>query len=107
MSALCQKQTFLSGTQRHLTPRSPSVAKSSGRLLNPTQLFLEVAAVIVVALIDDLAVLDPHDGHSVEAKRLAGRRRVRPPGARIGAGEGKFIRDAIRAFDRLARHLPS
>ena len=28
-------------------------------------------AVIPVALIDDLAVLDPHEGHSVEAERLA------------------------------------
>ena len=70
MSALCQKQTFLSGTQRHLTPRSPSVAKSSGRLLNPTQLLLEAEAVIPVALIDDLAVLDPHEGHSVELNGL-------------------------------------
>jgi hypothetical protein len=56
MSALCQKQTS-QATARHLAPKSP------GWLLNPTQLFLEAEAVIVVTLTDNLAVFHAHEGH--------------------------------------------
>src|SRR4029079_1977838 len=83
-----------------------SAAKSSARLLNPTQLFLKAEAVIIVALLDNFAVLDAHEGQPVEAEWLAGRRRVRSPCAGVGAGEGPLKSDAIRAFDRLAAHLP-
>ena len=37
-------------------------------LLNPTKLFLKAEAVIVIALVDDLAVLDLHEGYPVEAE---------------------------------------
>src|SRR5262245_10565661 len=82
-------------------------SRSPGRLLNPTQLLLEAKAVIVIALIDDLAVLDPNEGHPVEVEGLVRRRRVGPPRAGIVAGEGPFKRDAIRGLNRLALHLPS
>jgi hypothetical protein len=37
-------------------------------LLNPTKLFLKAEAVIVIALVDDLAVLDLHESYPVEAE---------------------------------------
>src|SRR5262245_66369337 len=82
-------------------------SRSPGRLLNPTQLLLEAEAVIVIALIDDLAVLDPNEGHPVEVEGLVRRRRVGPPRAGIVAGDGPFERDPLRGFDRLALHPTS
>ena len=74
-----------------------------GRLLNPTQLFLEAEAVIVVALIDDLTVLDPDEGYSLEAERLAGRR-VSGPQAPVSVPAKVHSNSTpFRAFDRLGR----
>jgi hypothetical protein len=37
-------------------------------LLNPTKLFLKAEAVIVIALVGDLSVLDSHESYPVEAE---------------------------------------
>jgi hypothetical protein len=44
-------------------------SKSPGSgLLNPTKLFLKAEAVIVIALVGDLSVLDSHESYPVEAE---------------------------------------
>jgi hypothetical protein len=79
MSAKCQKQTSLSARKDIHWPSMPKPLKSKeeqshasacrlGCLLNPTKLFLKAEAVIIIALVDDLAVLDSHESFPVEAE---------------------------------------
>ena len=86
MSEKCQKQTSLSARKdihwpsmakpqalkskeeqsrvpEDFAPKSPGAG-----LLNPTKLFLKAEAVIIIALVDDLAVLDSHESFPVEAE---------------------------------------
>ena len=59
-------------SHRYSVPGCPILcwrSKSPGSgLLNPTKLFLKAEAVIVIALVGDLSVLDSHESYPVEAE---------------------------------------
>lgn len=73
-------------------PKVVTHAARRAALFNPTELFLEAQAVVVVALIGDFAVRDVHPRDAIESEGLAGRRRVRPLGAGVGLTEGPLER---------------
>src|SRR5687767_3371602 len=71
------------------------------RKLLPAQLLAQRRRVVVVGLVDDLAVLDPHEAHAMEPDPLVLRGNAHPS-AGVGAGEGPFVGDAVAGGDGLA-----
>src|SRR5688572_32384158 len=71
----------------------------------PTQLLVERGGVVVVGLVDDHPVLDPHEAHALDVDALVLRRDAHE-GTGVGAGEGPLVGDAVAGGDGFAAQGP-